>query len=280
MRIHCNLRSINSSQTGNKRKLMDNNLLIEINQGIAVITINRPKALNALNAELLEGLFRVFTNLKKDQQVKAIILTGSGNKAFVAGGDITYLHNLKTITAREFALFGQQVLNFIETFPKPVIAAVNGFALGGGCELAMACDIRLASETAKFGQPEVNLGVIPGFAGTQRLSRLVGKGRAKELLFTGDLIDAREAWRIGLVNRVVPQEELIQAAKEMAGKITGKGLLAVRFCKEAVNNGLEMASDKAFAYEADLFALCFATEDRAEGMTAFIEKRPANFQGH
>lgn len=257
-----------------------NNLLIEVSEGVAIVTINRPKALNALNATTLEELLCAFTMLEKDQQVKVIILTGAGNKAFVAGGDIPYMQNLEPIAAREFALLGQQILSDIEALAKPVIAAVNGYALGGGCELAMACDIRLAADTARFGQPEVGLGVIPGFAGTQRLPRLIGKGRAKELLFTGDLIDSNEAWRIGLVNRVVPQEELLQAAKEMAGKIAGKGPLAVQFCKEAVNNGLEMDSDKASAYEADLFALCFATEDQAEGMTAFIEKRSANFQGH
>ena len=265
---------------GKKSNLMEfNNLLIEISEGVAIVTINRPKALNTLNAETLKDLLSAFTLLEKDQQAKVIILTGAGNKAFVAGGDITYMQDLQPITARDFALLGQQILSFIEGFAKPVIAAVNGFALGGGCELAMACDIRLAAETARFGQPEVSLGVIPGFAGTQRLPRLVGKGRAKELLFTGDLIDAQEAWRIGLVNRVVPLEELLTASKEMARKIAGKGPLAIRFCKEAVNNGLEMESDRASAYEVDLFALCFATEDQAEGMTAFIEKRPAKFQG-
>lgn len=189
------------------------------------------------------------------------------------------MQHMQPIASREFALFGQMILNFIEDLTKPVIAAVNGFALGGGCELAMACDIRLASDSARFGQPEVNLGVIPGFGGTQRLSRLVGKGRAKELLFSGDIIDAQEAWRIGLVNRVVPQDQLLHAAKEMARKIAGKGCQAVRFCKEAVNNGLEMELDIASAYEADLFALCFTTKDQSEGMVAFIEKRPAKFQG-
>ena len=256
-----------------------NNLLIEISDDVAMVTINRPKALNALDGATMEELHRAFTLLEKDQRVQVIILTGAGKKAFVAGGDITYLQNLQPMTSREFALYGQQILNFIEALAKPVIAAVNGFALGGGSELAMACDIRIASDTARFGQPEVNLGVIPGFAGTQRLSRLVGKGRAKELLFTGEMITAQEAWRIGLVNKVVPQEELLQAAKEMARKIAGKGPLAVRFCKEAVNNGLEMEFDRASAYEADLFALCFTTRDQAEGMSAFVEKRPAKFQG-
>jgi enoyl-CoA hydratase len=256
-----------------------NNLLIEITDDVAIVTINRPKALNALNGATMEELHRTFTLLEKDQRVKVIILTGAGKKAFVAGGDITYLHNLQPVSSREFALYGQQILNFIEALAKPVIAAVNGFALGGGCELAMACDIRLASDTARFGQPEVNLGVIPGFAGTQRLSRLVGKGRAKELLFTGEMITAQEAWRIGLVNKVVPQEELLQAAKEMARKIAGKGPQAVCFCKAAVNNGLEMELNRASVYEADLFALCFTTKDQSEGMSAFLEKRSAKFQG-
>ncbi len=255
------------------------NLLVEISDGVAIVTINRPKALNALNAETLEELLRAFTNLETDQQVKAIILTGAGYRAFVAGGDISYMQNLQPVAAREFARLGQKVFRVIETLEKPVIAAVNGFALGGGCELAMACDFRLAAENAKFGQPEVNLGVTPGFGGSQRLPRLVGKGRAKELLFTGDLIDALEAWRIGLVNRVVPQESLLLTARETARKIAVRGPLAVRLCKDAVNNGLEMESDKGCAYEAELFALCFSTEDRAEGMTAFIEKRPANFLG-
>ncbi|TWJ33433.1 enoyl-CoA hydratase-related protein [Geobacter argillaceus] len=255
------------------------NLLVERSDGVAIVTINRPKALNALNAGTLEELLSAVTNLEKDEQVKAIILTGSGSKAFVAGGDISFMQSLQPIAAREFAHLGQKVFGVIEALAKPVIAAVNGFALGGGCELAMACDFRLAGENARFGQPEVNLGVIPGFGGSQRLPRLVGKGRAKELLFTGDLIDSREAWRIGLVNRVVPQEALLATAREIARKIADKGPLAVRLCKHAVNNGLEMESEKGCAYEAELFALCFATEDRAEGMRAFIEKRPATFLG-
>ena len=255
------------------------NLLIEISDSVAIVTINRPKALNALNGATMADLHHAFTLLEADPRAQVIILTGAGQKAFVAGGDITYLQTLQPATSREFALYGQQVLQCIENLAKPVIAAVNGFALGGGCELAMACDIRLASDTAGFGQPEVNLGVMPGFAGTQRLARLVGKGRAKELLFTGAMIDAQEAWRIGLVNKVVPQAELLQAAKEMAREIAAKGPQAVRFCKEAVNNGLEMEINRGSAYEADLFALCFTTKDQAEGMTAFLEKRPAKFQG-
>ncbi len=256
-----------------------NTLLIEINEDIGVVTINRPQALNALNAETLQELFSAFEIMEADPAAKVVILTGAGTKAFVAGADISSMQDFDPLAARDFALLGQKTLRTIEKLSKPVIAAVNGFALGGGCELAMACDIRLASENAKFGQPEVNLGVIPGFAGSQRLPRLIGKGLAKELLFTGDIIDAREAHRIGLVNKVVQQDKLLETAKEMARKITTKGPLAVRFCKEAVNNGMEMEIDKACTYEADLFALSFATEDRAEGMKAFLEKRTANFQG-
>ncbi len=255
------------------------NLLVEINEGVGVVTINRPHALNALNADTIQELFHAFTAMETNSEVKAVILTGAGSKAFVAGADIAEMLGLDPITAREFAFSGQKMLNTIEKLSKPVIAAVGGFALGGGCELAMACDIRLASENAKFGQPEINLGTLPGFAGSQRLPRLIGKGLAKELIFTGDIIDAKEAHRIGLVNKVVARDHLLAIAMEMAKKIAAKGALAVRFCKEAINNGLEMEIDKACAYEADLFALSFATEDRAEGMQAFLEKRTANFKG-
>jgi len=254
------------------------NLLLDKKDGIAVVTINRAKALNALNEATLGELLGCFEALESDAEVRAVILTGAGEKAFVAGADIAAMQSMEAVAARDFALLGQQVMNRIEHLAKPVIAAVNGFALGGGCELAMACDLRLASENARFGQPEVNLGVIPGFAGTQRLPRLVGKGRAKELLFTGDLIDAAEAWRIGLVNRVLPAAELLGAARKLAAKIADKGLVAIGLCKDAVNTGLEMESDKACRYEADQFALCFATADQKEGMSAFLEKRPARFQ--
>ncbi len=255
------------------------NLLVEISEGIAQVTVNRPKALNALNEQTLKELLDCFQGLENDAAVQVVILTGSGEKAFVAGADIAYMKELSAVAARDFALLGQQVMNGIEQLTKPVIAAVNGFALGGGCELALACDIRLASENARFGQPEVNLGVIPGFAGTQRLPRLIGKGRAKELLFTGDMIKAQEAFRLGLVNRVLSPEELLEAAQTMAKKIAAKGPLAIRLCKDAVDNGMEMDSLKACRYEADQFALCFATEDQREGMAAFLEKRPAEFQG-
>ncbi len=255
------------------------NLLIEMNEGVGVVTINRPHALNALNADTLQELFHAFTAMETNSTVKVVILTGAGSKAFVAGADIAEMLDFDPIAARNFAFSGQKTLRTIEKLSKPVIAAVGGFALGGGCELAMACDIRLASENAKFGQPEINLGTLPGFAGSQRLPRLIGKGLAKELIFTGDVIDAKEAHRIGLVNKVVERDNLLAVAMEMAKKIAAKGAVAVRFCKEAINNGLEMEIDKACAYEADLFALSFATEDRAEGMKAFLEKRTADFKG-
>jgi enoyl-CoA hydratase len=255
-----------------------NNLLLEIHENIATVTINRPQALNALNEATLQELLCCFEGLEIDPEVKVVILTGAGEKAFVAGADIACMKELDALAARRFALLGQQAMNRIEQLSKPVIAAVNGFALGGGCELALACDIRLAADHARFGQPEVNLGVIPGFAGTQRLPRLIGKGRAKELLFTGDMIDAVEACRLGLANRVVPRAELAAAARELAGKIAAKGALAIALCKDAIDNGLEMEIDKACRYEADQFALCFATADQKEGMGAFLEKRPARFQ--
>jgi enoyl-CoA hydratase len=254
-------------------------LLIEIEAGVAVVTINRPAALNALNAEVLEDLAAAFAALKPRSDVACVILTGSGQKAFVAGADIAAMQPLDAVTAGQFARLGHAVCSGIENFPKPVIAAVNGFALGGGCELAMACDIRIAAENARFGQPEVNLGVIPGFGGTLRLTRLVGKGRAKELIFTGDMIDAHEAYRIGLVNRVVPAAGLLAEARGMAAKIASKGPVALRFAKEAVDNGLEMDLDRAGRFESDLFGLCFATADQKEGMQAFLEKRPAKFIG-
>lgn len=255
------------------------NLLYESSDRIALVTINRPKALNALNAETLLELKGLFESLAVDAGVDVVILTGSGSKAFVAGADIAAMQPLDALAGRSFARLGHQVLTLIEKLPQPVIAAVNGFALGGGCELAMACDIRIASDTAKFGQPEVNLGVIPGFGGTQRLARLVGKGRAKQIIFTGDMLDAAEAVRIGLANQAVPADQLQETARAMAAKIAGKGQVAVRLAKEAINNGLELDLDRANQYEAELFGLCFASEDQKEGMAAFLEKRPAQFKG-
>jgi enoyl-CoA hydratase len=254
------------------------NLLAEIDAKVATVTINRPKVLNALDETTLKELDLAFSAFAADPEVKVVILTGAGEKAFVAGGDIAAMQPLGPVAARAFAIMAQEVLSRIERFSKPVIAAINGYALGGGCELAMACDLRIAAESARLGQPEINLGIIPGWAGTQRLPRLVGKGRAKELLFTGEMIDAREAWRIGLVNRVVPAAELMNTARELAGKIAGKGQLALALAKEAVDRGLEMDLARANACEADLFGLCFATEDQKEGMLAFLEKRTAVFR--
>lgn len=259
--------------------MSDSNLIVHIAERIATITINRPKNLNSLTEEVFTDLSKTINDLAGNEEVAVIILTGAGEKAFVAGGDITAMVEATPEWARNFALLAQGVLNRIEHSPKPVIAAVNGYALGGGCELAMACDIRIASETALFGQPEVKLGIIPGFAGTQRLSRLVGKGKAKEIIFTGEMLDAEEACRIGLVNKVVPADQLMDAAREMAAVIARRSRTAVRLSKEAIDNGLEMDSGRAERYEADLFALCFAGEDQREGMKAFVEKRDPEFTG-
>ncbi|MEE4135491.1 MAG: enoyl-CoA hydratase-related protein [Desulforhopalus sp.] len=254
-----------------------NNIILTKGGGIATLTVNRPKSLNALNRETLEELLRCCRELAEDQEVRVVIITGTGEKAFIAGADISAMQPLDALAAREFGRLGHRVMAAIESLPQPVIAAINGFALGGGCELALACDIRLAADNARFGQPEVNLGVVPGFGGTQRLPRLIGKGPACELLFSGEMIDAAEALRLGLVNRVVPRAELQTVAVALAEKIASRGPLAVRLCKEAVNKGLEMGLAEACAHEAELFALCFASAEQKEGMAAFLEKRPARF---
>ncbi|MGL5513997.1 MAG: short-chain-enoyl-CoA hydratase [Sporomusa sp.] len=255
------------------------NLLFEVENGIGIVTINRPKALNALNAATIYELDRIFTELANDPTVKVVVLTGGGEKSFVAGADITEMQAMSAIEGRNWAKLAQAVFNKIENLSQPVIAAVNGYALGGGCEIAMACDIRIAADKAKFGQPEVSLGIPPGFGGTQRLARLIGKGRAKEMLFTGDMIDAAEAYRIGLVNKVATSEELMNTAKAMAQKIMSRAPVAVQVCKAAVNEGLDTDLDSAIAYEAEVFGLCFSTADQKEGMTAFVEKRKACFTG-
>lgn len=255
-------------------------LTFEKRDGIGTVTINRPKVLNALSKQAMTDLKNVLEAIAEDAEVSVVIITGSGEKSFVAGADISEMKDMTALEGRAWARFSQQVFNSIENLPQPVIAAVNGFALGGGCELAMACDIRLASRTASFGQPEVLLGVVPAFAGTQRLPRLVGKGRAKELLFTGNRIDAEEAWRIGLVNRIVEPDELMEAAREMAGTIISRGPVAVRLCKCAVNEGLDVDIESGQAYESEVFAVCFATDDQKEGMGAFLEKRKAAFSGN
>ncbi len=254
-------------------------LLYSVDEGIALVTINRPKALNALNAAVMYDLTDLFGKIAVDPAVKVVIITGSGEKSFVAGADITEMQKMNAIEGRNWGKLGQAVFDKIEKLPQPVIAAVNGFALGGGCELSMACDIRIAAENAKFGQPEAGLGIPPGFGGTQRLPRLVGKGRAKELIFTTDMIDAQEAYRIGLANKVVPLAELLDTAKKMAHKIMGKSEIAVRLCKAAINEGMDVDLDSGTAYEAEVFGLCFATEDQKEGMAAFVEKRKPAFTG-
>lgn len=253
------------------------NLILEKEEGIALVTINRPKVLNALNADLLKELGAVVDEIEKDQEIRVVIITGAGEKAFVAGADIAFMSKLNPLEAKAFAQLGQRVFSKIENMSKPVIAAVNGFALGGGNEIAMSCDIRIASEKAKFGQPEVQLGLIAGFGGTQRLSRLVNPGLAKEILFTADQYDAESAHKMGLVNHVVPGEELLNFCKGMAKRIAARGPVAVRLSKEAVNHGLNMDLDKAIALEADLFGLVFTTDDRNEGISAFLEKRKPAF---
>lgn len=253
-------------------------LISEIKDGTAVITINRPDKMNALNSTVMKELKEVFTSIKDDDNVSVIILTGSGLKAFVAGADILELNKLDMIQGKEFAEKGQAVFTLIEQMNKPVIAAVNGFALGGGCELALSCHIRIASENAKFGQPEVNLGIIPGYGGTQRLTRLINSGRAMEYILTGDMIDAAEALRIGLINKVYPQSELLGKAFEMADKIKSKAQPAIRSSIKAVNICNEVSAAEGLKYEASLFALCCGTEDFKEGTTAFLEKRKAEFK--
>lgn len=254
------------------------NLILEETGNVTTLTINRPKALNSLNPETLQELETAFICLNNDENVKVIIITGSGEKAFVAGGDISAMQPLSPLQARAVARQAQALFNLIEYSPKIVIAAINGYALGGGCELALACDIRLAADNAKLGQPEINLGIIPGWAGTQRLPRLVGKGKAKEMMLTGDMVRAEEAEKIGLVNRSVAADVLMNTALEMAQKIAAKPQVAVRLIKEAVDNGMEMPVDKAIDYEAELFGLCFATKDQKEGMAAFLEKRQAEWK--
>ncbi len=254
------------------------NILLEKKDRIYVLSFNRPKALNALNSEVLSELDSMIDAIAKDPEVDVVVITGKG-KAFVAGADIAEMKEMDVHEARAFGEFGSKVFRKIELLDKPVIAAINGFALGGGCELAMCCDIRIASQNSKFGQPEVGLGITPGFAGTQRLPRIVGAGKAKELIFTGQVIDALEGEKIGLVNKVVEAEALMDTTMAMAKEIASKGQYAVRFSKAAINGGLEGSLESGMALEKELFALCFATEDQKEGMDAFINRRTAKFQG-
>jgi enoyl-CoA hydratase len=254
-------------------------LLYERRDGIGYLTLNRPEKLNALNRKVMDELDACFQTLREDSEVRVVILTGAGEKAFAAGAEIKELAELSPVEGKEFARRGQEVLDCIENLGKPVIAAVNGYALGGGCELAMACTLRLASENARFGQPEVKLGIIPGYAGTQRLPRLVGKGRALEVLLSGEPVTAQEAYRLGLVNQVVAPNELMAAAEALARKIMANAPLAVRFALEAVNHGMQVTEEEGQFLEATLFGLCCATEDMKEGTRAFLEKRPARFTG-
>ena len=255
------------------------NILVEKKNAIAYVTVNRPKVLNALNAATLEELRAAFTDIKSDPAIRVALLTGAGEKAFVAGADIGELGKQDPVTAKEYTHRGQSVLDLIENLGKPVIACINGFALGGGCELAMACSMRLASDNAKLGQPEVKLGVIPGLGGSQRLPRLVGKGIAMQLVTTGEMITAGEAHRIGLVNEVTTAAELIPRAEAIAQKVIANAPLAVQFAMEAVNKGLEMNLADAMYLEAVLFGVSCASEDKKEGIAAFLEKRPAQFKG-
>jgi len=247
--------------------------------GVAVVTVNRPEALNALNAKTIRELLAAVEDLSRDGSVRAVVLTGAGDKAFVAGADVAEMSGFTPERAREFALLGHQVCAAIEAAPQPWIAAVNGFALGGGCELALACDIRIASEHAKFGQPEINLGITPGFGGTQRLPRAVGDGWAKYLVLSGRYVRADEALRIGLVQVVVTKDELMTQAMTLAEELAGKSPLAMRYCKAAVQAASNSDVTTGQGIERDLFALAFASEDQSEGMNAFLEKRTPEFNG-
>jgi len=251
----------------------------QVEEGIAVVTIDNQPALNALNGPTLTQLGQIFDALAKNQEVKGVIITGGGEKSFVAGADISEFLQIKGETAVGFMARGQRIFDKIEAFDRPVIAAVNGFALGGGNELAMCCDIRIASENALFGQPEVNLGIIPGYGGTQRLPRLIGPGKAKEMIFADERINAQEAFRVGLVQRVVPKGQALEEAKKLMKKILGKGPVSVKMAKKAINEGLQMSLREGLDLEARCEGVCFGTEDKDEGAKAFLEKRPAKFKG-
>jgi enoyl-CoA hydratase/carnithine racemase len=255
------------------------NVLYTIKGSVAYVTVNRPKVLNALNTPTWSDLRKAFEDARDDAAIRGVILTGAGDKAFIAGADISELAHLSGFEAEQSSRFGQEVLDLIENLGKPVVAAVNGFALGGGCETAMACSIRVAVESAKFGQPEVALGLVPGGGGTQRLPRLVGKGRALQLILGGEMITAQEAYRLGLVNEVVAAADLIPRAEAIVKKIAANAPIAVKLALEAVNKGLEAGQSDGLLLEASYFGLCAATEDKKEGTAAFLEKRAPRFQG-
>jgi enoyl-CoA hydratase len=254
-------------------------IVYEKKGSIAYVTLNRPKVMNALNHAMWHDLEAAFADTRDDDAVRGVILTGAGDKAFIAGADISELAHVSAVEAEQSSAYGQKVLNLIENLGKPVIAAINGFALGGGCETAMACTIRIASENAKFGQPEVKLGVLPGGGGTQRMPRLIGKGRALQLILTGGMINAAEAYRIGLVNEVVSPAQLIARCEAILNEIFSNAPLAVKFSLKAVNDGMETTIAEGLALEASYFGLCAGTEDKKEGTSAFLEKRKAQFQG-
>jgi enoyl-CoA hydratase len=255
------------------------NLLFSVNNRIARITFNRPAVLNALNSKTLGELRDCFDEVRRDEGIRALILTGAGEKAFVAGADINELAQRTAVDGKDFALYGQDIFHRLESLGKPSIAAINGFALGGGCELALACTIRIASRTAKLGQPEVKLGIVPGYGGTQRLARLCGNGIAHEMILTGEMITAEEALRIGLVNRVVEPSELLGVAESIAAKLAANAPLAVKYAMDAIERGAEMPLQEGLFLEATLFGLSCATDDMREGTQAFLEKRPPKFQG-
>jgi enoyl-CoA hydratase len=255
------------------------NLLFEVSEQIARITFNRPNVLNALNRKTMDELGDCLKKVRADDAVRVLILTGAGEKAFIAGADINELSQQTPVNGREFTLYGQEIIHRLETLGKPAIAAINGFALGGGCELALACTLRIASRNAKLGQPEVKLGLVPGYGGSQRLPRLCGKGVAHELILTGEMITAEEALRVGLVNRVVEPGELLATAEAIAKKIIANAPLAVKYALEAVERGMEMPQEEGLYLEATLFGLCCATQDMREGTHAFLEKRPPKFEG-
>ncbi|MCI0658623.1 MAG: enoyl-CoA hydratase-related protein [Acidobacteria bacterium] len=255
------------------------NLTLEIRDRVARLTVNRPEKLNALNRATLQEMEQAFAECSSDPAVGLVILTGSGSKAFIAGADINELAEQTPVEGREYARYGQRLFQRIESLGKPVLAAINGYALGGGCEIALACTLRFAASTARFGQPEVNLGLIPGYGGTQRLSRLVGRGKAQELILTGEMIDAAEALRIGLVNQVFSPEELIPKTEAVASIILSRGPLAVRYAMEAIHLGMNMRLEEGLDYEATLFSVLCSSKDMKEGTRAFLEKRKPKFEG-